>query len=75
MNTLKIGDIEIGEFPKIVSVVWGCEVEKWASESKKYGADLLEVRIDLYKDQSPDKIKESLRNLSEKARNLLTQRA
>ena len=68
MKPLSIGNVEIGKEPKIVSVVWSCKASKWAIESKKCGADLLEVRVDLYKDKdrNSDSIKKYLNEIKSK---------
>ena len=67
MNTRYIGKCEIGKDPKVVSVVWGCKAHLWAKESQKKGADLLEVRCDLYKpkDQGLDFLIKSLEKIQE----------
>lgn len=67
MASQYIGDCEVGKDPRVVSVVWGNSAHTWAKESKKKGADLLEVRCDLYKadEQNTESIADSLKKIQD----------
>ena len=49
-HVVNIGNAEVGKKPKVVSVISGKDAPKLAAESRRYEADLLELRIDLYED-------------------------
>jgi 3-dehydroquinate dehydratase-1 len=49
-----IGNIAIGDYPKIVAVIGGDNVLDAANIAKSDGADIIEIRIDLFKEITPE---------------------
>ncbi|MCD5397846.1 type I 3-dehydroquinate dehydratase [candidate division NPL-UPA2 bacterium] len=65
---LSIGNVSLGQGPRIVAVIWGSELVELAARAKEDGADLLEVRIDLFKKVNLVSLKKELKVIRQKVK-------
>ena len=65
---LSIGNVGIGRVPRIVAVVWGPQLLELAAKARENGADLLEVRIDLFKKVNLAGLKKELKVIRQKVK-------
>ena len=65
---LKIGDVSLGRGPRIVAVIWGPELVALAARAREDGADLLEVRVDLFKKVNLASLKKELKVIRQKVK-------
>lgn len=58
--------MKIGRGPKIVAVIWGDRLLELAAAAKEEGAEVLEVRVDLFKKVNLAGLKKSLKEIKRK---------
>ncbi|NOX97808.1 MAG: type I 3-dehydroquinate dehydratase [Nitrospirae bacterium] len=61
-----IGKVEIGRVPRIVAVIWGPRLLELAARAREEGADILEVRVDLFKKVNLVSLKRDLQVIRQK---------
>ncbi len=62
---MKLGNIEFGTTPRICAVLTGPVDVKAIKKTAKDGADLIEIRVDGFKDRNPVKLKTLLQKISQ----------
>lgn len=63
---LSMGGVEIGLVPRVVAVIWGPPLLELAARAREEGADLLEVRVDLFKKVNLESLKKDCRTIRQK---------
>jgi len=61
-----IGKVEIGRVPRIVAVTWGPRLLELAARAREEGADILEVRVDLFQKVHLASLKKDLQVIRKK---------
>ncbi len=67
-HELSLGNVRLGRVPRIVAVIRGAELVKLAARAAEDGADLLEVRVDLFKKLNPVSLKRDLQVIRQKVK-------
>jgi 3-dehydroquinate dehydratase-1 len=60
---MKLGSFKAGQEPALVAVIWGKNIKELGARAKKDGADILEVRLDKFKQLNQSSLQESLRDI------------
>lgn len=63
---ISIGDVSLGRGPRVVAVIWGPLLVELAARAREEGADLLEVRVDLFKKVDLGSLEKDLKVIRQK---------